>query len=194
MIRKKGRPVLDHACYLYPSWAEFVGRFEPRIVEALLRHGANPNEEFSSRTPWIGALDIHESSDFIRPDDYEDRLLVFKLLIIHGADPKVRIRNTGLFWATQRSALFRRLEIFYERRDTRYKKLEAEIVRRLKRKGAKAKQWKRVDSGYRRRYPTLADAPFLDEADLTPSWRKGLSARHRSQPKPTWIMGTRGRG
>jgi hypothetical protein len=146
MIRKEGRPVLDYACYLYPNWAAFVGRFEPKIVEALLRNGANPNEEFSSRTSWIDALDIQESSDFIKPDDYEDRLLVFNLLIIHGAGPKVRIRNTGLFWATQRSALFRLLEIFYVRGDTHYMELEGEIVRRLKRKGAKAKKWKRVET------------------------------------------------
>ncbi|KAE9364661.1 hypothetical protein N431DRAFT_474246 [Stipitochalara longipes BDJ] len=192
--RKEGRPVLDYACYLYPHWAAFVGQFEPTIVEALLQNGANPNEEFNSRTPWIGALDIHESSDFVRPDDYEERLLVFKLLIKHGADPNARIRHAALRWTTQRSALFQLLDMFYVQSDTRYKALEAEIIRLLKRKGAKAKQWKLVETGYRRRYPPRAEVPFLDETDLSPSWRKRLSARVRSQPEPTWIMGTRGKG
>jgi hypothetical protein len=67
MIRKEGRPVLDYACSLYPNWAAFVGRFEPKFVEALLRNGANPNEEFSSRREGIVVLPHYQYS---QPSQY----------------------------------------------------------------------------------------------------------------------------
>jgi hypothetical protein len=43
---KKGRPLLDYACRLEPSYPNGVEVINLAIVECLLEHGADPNEKF----------------------------------------------------------------------------------------------------------------------------------------------------
>lgn len=202
VVRKRGRPVLDCLSFLATNY--LPGKFEPAIVEALLRNSADPNEKFYTRSPWERILDIQESSDFPIPDDFKDRLPVYKLFIQYGADPNAKTTRHGLFWTLQFSALYVFLDMFHKRNDPRYKTLETEITRMLKRKGAKAKQWRDVvvedfednttRSVWRRRYPPREGAcvSYLDKADFAPSWKKKLTRRIRSREEDEWIMGSKG--
>jgi hypothetical protein len=164
-MRKHGRPLLDYACNSGP-------RFDlprPKIVQALLRNGANLNLAFRGYSPWINLL-------VTIPRDLEvarQQIFVINEMLLHGANPnsimtqKVRIskRDYRVFRQSMlryincfRGRIIDSSTIFTGNRDTTIRLKEEKVrdrqqalndlVKLLESKGAKEKEWHKVGEAF----------------------------------------------
>ncbi|KAK2022108.1 hypothetical protein LX32DRAFT_630495 [Colletotrichum zoysiae] len=152
-IDKPGRPLLDYACRpepLYPHWRRGT---DPRVVKALLQHGADPNKKFNGFSPWQNAW-----YTFWRKRQDAELLQVLELLLAYGADPNAWIEVSKRWskrWGTTHrlSVLLVALELH-----ERWKVLDdntlyittldpilSRIIKDLKKRGGKVRDWKEVD-------------------------------------------------
>jgi energy-coupling factor transporter ATP-binding protein EcfA2 len=96
-MKKNGRPLLDYACNSGPRFM----LSQPKIVQTLLYHGADPNERFHGQSPWMNMLTACE----IRLKSFCLQLSVISEMLQRGADPNISItkrmrfskRNYGTF-------------------------------------------------------------------------------------------------
>lgn len=115
---RKGRPLLDYA--LVPSPVAPYDLVKSTLVEALLEHGASPNDKFEKTTLWERALQwqyeafAETHARVVREtggtwDDgrraAEDRLKTFRLLVGRGADVNASILNSRKQKLTARKVL-----------------------------------------------------------------------------------------
>jgi hypothetical protein len=135
---KKGRPLLAYAVlprtivesrdrktdFRY-EFNEFIGtkQASPVLVEALLRHGADPNDlDVGSVSIWQGALMSHPTrGNLTQSGD------ILKLLMAYGADPFAGVEEGG----RTRSALFA-ISLAYRDDPT----MQTELTTALQAKGA----------------------------------------------------------
>ena len=63
------------------------------VIKLLLEHGADPNQQYESSTPWLNLVQLaktHDQCPLLRPEKCSDWLDIIELFLQHGAEPKVR--------------------------------------------------------------------------------------------------------
>lgn len=148
-MQKPGRPLLDYACRPEPRRHMWLRGTDVRIVEALLQNGADPNLKFNGFTPWQNAW--YTAWRYVPAS----RLLpVLEILLEHGADPNAYIEDVVRLskrkWQGRRCTVLLvasyNLGSYGDR--GRYAETWAEqkrrnnLIRMMKKRGAKAKEWR----------------------------------------------------
>lgn len=158
-MHKRGRPLLDYACWPVPSSPVWLRGLDMRIVEALLQNGADPNLNFNGATPWQNAWD--NAWDSVPAS----RLLpILEALLAYDADPNAYVEDEVKLskhnWQKRRRTLLLIAQSPGSRRSgprietqADQKKLD-KFVRTLKKRGAKAKEW-REENGVFVRHRTI---------------------------------------
>lgn len=153
-IDKPGRPLLDYACRPKHSYDVWLRGRDFRVVEALLQHGADPNEKFNGFSPWQNAW--HEAWYWHLTPELSR---VLETLSAYGADPNAYIEDYKGFSerVTERSRLSVLLVALQVRARSSEdgagnvkenaigKETMSRIITQLKKKGAKVREWREVD-------------------------------------------------
>ncbi|KAI9868493.1 MAG: hypothetical protein M1813_005937 [Trichoglossum hirsutum] len=166
IVPKKGRPLLDYACYPIPDYnPTWQNAIDPKIVEILLQNKADANEKFNGWSPWQNAL---YSAGLIEVRRWA---AILKLFILHDADPNAYIeRDYILLGDTQStfrySALYVIQQFFFGGVETApdssvgsaERALGKELVKLLEKRGGKERKWhlrrRRGKRGFEQVYPT----------------------------------------
>lgn len=107
--QKKGRPLLSYACSSDSHDRFFFGQYRVKIVECLLKNGADPMEVWSQtgETVWNQALTKRLQDPFLW-------VKILKLLIEYGADPNIHIQ----YWIHGRIVMLGAVEYIKYRSQT----------------------------------------------------------------------------
>ena len=108
ILDRNQRPLM---CYVFDD-SIFHGTPSPKMLKTLLNNnGADPNEQFQDFTPWTQAVwriaNLFEDH-YVYGEDYDDSILIFQILLQHGANPTQRVylnnsySDSSVSWPAER--------------------------------------------------------------------------------------------
>ncbi|KAK2009283.1 hypothetical protein LZ32DRAFT_608582 [Colletotrichum eremochloae] len=153
-IAKPGRPLLDYVCRREPPYPRWSRGTHLRIVEALLQHGADPNEKFNGFSPWQNAwytVYYSKRSGKLLP--------VLELLLAYGADPNAWIEYQPSFSRNRRLSVLKVALTKYGVSDNTFHttppdqdQILSRIIKELKKRGGKDREWREVNGVFVRHH------------------------------------------